>query len=39
MELVIISGLSGSGKSIALQTLEDEGFYCVNYITRLKRGS
>lgn len=30
MELVIISGLSGSGKSIALQTLEDEGFYCVD---------
>lgn len=30
MELIIISGLSGSGKSIALQTLEDEGFYCVD---------
>ncbi|GBU09905.1 nucleotide-binding protein [Gammaproteobacteria bacterium] len=30
MKLIIISGLSGSGKSIALQTLEDEGFYCVD---------
>ncbi len=29
-QLVIISGLSGSGKSIALQTLEDEGFFCVD---------
>ena len=30
MKLVIISGLSGSGKTIALHTLEDEGFYCVD---------
>ncbi|MDH5765804.1 MAG: RNase adapter RapZ [Gammaproteobacteria bacterium] len=30
MKLVIISGLSGSGKSVALHTLEDEGFYCVD---------
>jgi RNase adapter protein RapZ len=28
MKLVIISGLSGSGKSIALDTLEDCGYYC-----------
>ena len=30
MNLVIISGLSGSGKSIALQTLEDLDYYCVD---------
>lgn len=30
MKLIIISGLSGSGKTIALHTLEDEGFYCVD---------
>lgn len=29
-QMVIISGLSGSGKSIALQTLEDEGFFCID---------
>jgi UPF0042 nucleotide-binding protein len=30
MKLAIISGLSGSGKSVALHTLEDEGYYCVD---------
>ncbi|MBK1721415.1 RNase adapter RapZ [Thiocystis violacea] len=30
MKLVILSGLSGSGKSIALHTLEDLGFYCID---------
>lgn len=30
MKLVIITGLSGSGKSIALNALEDEGFYCID---------
>ncbi|WP_440996855.1 RNase adapter RapZ [Arhodomonas sp. SL1] len=30
MRLVIISGLSGSGKSVALSTLEDTGFYCID---------
>jgi len=29
-ELIIISGLSGSGKSVALQSLEDIGYYCVD---------
>ncbi len=28
--LIIVSGLSGSGKSIALGTLEDCGFYCID---------
>ena len=30
IHLVIISGMSGSGKSIALHALEDAGFYCVD---------
>ena len=30
MRLILISGLSGSGKSIALHVLEDGGFYCVD---------
>lgn len=30
MRLIIVSGLSGSGKTIALQTLEDLGYYCVD---------
>ncbi len=30
MKLIIISGLSGSGKTVALHTLEDEGLYCVD---------
>ncbi len=30
MTFLIVSGLSGSGKSIALQALEDMGFYCID---------
>jgi len=30
VKLVIVSGLSGSGKSIALHTLEDLGYYCID---------
>jgi RNase adapter protein RapZ len=30
VQLIIISGLSGSGKSIALNVLEDSGYYCVD---------
>jgi len=29
-EVVIVSGTSGSGKSVALHALEDAGFYCVD---------
>ncbi|KAF7775563.1 UPF0042 nucleotide-binding protein [Pseudoalteromonas citrea] len=32
MELIIISGRSGSGKSVALRVLEDLGYYCVDNI-------
>lgn len=30
MRLVVISGLSGSGKSVALKALEDGGYYCID---------
>lgn len=30
MKLIIVSGLSGSGKSIALETLEDCGYFCID---------
>ena len=29
-QLIVVSGMSGSGKSVALKTLEDLGFYCVD---------
>src|SRR6476619_5810434 len=32
MRLIIVSGLSGSGKSVALDMLEDLDFYCVDNI-------
>jgi len=32
MRLIIVSGLSGSGKSVALAALEDIGFYCIDNI-------
>ena len=28
--VTIVTGLSGSGKSVALHTLEDEGFFCID---------
>lgn len=30
MRLIIVSGLSGAGKTVALHTLEDDGFYCID---------
>ena len=30
MQLVLVSGMSGSGKSIVLTVLEDAGYYCVD---------
>ena len=30
MQLIIVSGRSGSGKTIALRVLEDLGYYCVD---------
>lgn len=30
MKLVILTGMSGAGKSTALKMMEDIGFYCVD---------
>ena len=30
LEVVVITGMSGSGKSLALRALEDSGYYCVD---------
>lgn len=30
MKMIIVTGMSGAGKSTALNVLEDEGFYCVD---------
>ena len=30
MKIVLVSGLSGSGKTVALNSLEDNGYYCVD---------
>ena len=32
MRLVVLSGLSGSGKSVALNALEDTGYFCIDNI-------
>lgn len=30
MQLIIVTGLSGSGKSVVLKALEDSGYYCID---------
>ena len=30
MDIILITGMSGSGKSVALRALEDSGFFCVD---------
>ena len=35
MQLVIITGMSGSGKSTAMRVLEDIGFYCIDNLPPL----
>ena len=30
MRLTIVTGISGSGKSLAIRVLEDAGFYCID---------
>jgi len=35
VRLIVITGLSGSGKSVALKVLEDAGFYCIDNIPAL----
>ena len=35
LEIIIITGLSGSGKSFAIRALEDNGFFCVDNLPAL----
>lgn len=30
LELVIITGMSGAGKTVAVQSFEDLGYYCID---------
>ena len=30
MDIIIVSGLSGAGKSVALHALEDIGYHCID---------
>ncbi|MDL2058926.1 RNase adapter RapZ [Mesosutterella sp. AGMB02718] len=30
MQVIVVTGLSGSGKSVAIKQLEDSGFYCID---------
>ena len=30
LELVVITGMSGAGKTVALQTFEDLGYFCID---------
>ena len=30
LELVIITGMSGAGKTVAVQSFEDMGYYCID---------
>ena len=30
MEIIIVTGLSGAGKSQAVNCLEDQGYYCID---------
>ena len=34
MQLIIVTGMSGGGKSIAIRQLEDCGYYCIDKIGR-----
>lgn len=35
MKTILLTGISGSGKSVALNVLEDEGFYCIDNLPAL----
>ena len=30
MQLIIVTGISGSGKSLAINVLEDAGYFCID---------
>ena len=33
MKLVIVTGMSGAGKTVALKMMEDMGYYCVDNLS------
>ena len=35
LEIIIVTGLSGSGKSVAIRALEDNGFFCIDNLPAL----
>ena len=35
LDIIIITGLSGSGKSVAIRALEDNGFFCIDNLPAL----
>jgi UPF0042 nucleotide-binding protein len=35
LDIIIITGLSGSGKSVAIHALEDNGFFCIDNLPAL----
>jgi UPF0042 nucleotide-binding protein len=35
LEIIIVTGLSGSGKSVAIRALEDNGYFCVDNLPAL----
>src|ERR1043166_9590472 len=35
LDIIIVTGLSGSGKSVAIRALEDNGFFCVDNLPAL----
>ena len=37
MNFLIVTGLSGAGKSMAVNALEDIGFFCIDNIPALRR--
>ena len=39
MELLIISGMSGAGKSTALRAVEDIGYFCVDNMPPMLLGT
>ena len=39
MELIVISGMSGAGKSTALRAMEDLGYYCVDNMPPMLLGT
>ena len=35
LDIIIVTGLSGSGKSVAIHALEDNGFFCIDNLPAL----